>query len=103
MTAPAWLTDLMSRHVLLTYPYIDGGVYRCTCGDWSPEVVVGPAAHRAHVAAVVWAEIEKRFRDARDAVAGALGDAVANHNPEHYRRSADAAIDAALTHLGADE
>jgi len=82
-THPAWLTDLLSEHHALR----DSGTEQVVCWClWKPETrLYGMTewdAVRAHVAAVVWSEIERRTKaatmhplDAEFLLTEALGDA----------------------------
>jgi len=99
MTAPAWLTALHAEHEVEYYG-VNGNFVCCQCGEWDQEEDGG--TYYAHVAAVVWAEIEKRLRDARPAIDEAI-ELSSAPTALHCFPQADAAIDAALTYLGADD
>lgn len=57
MTAPDWLIGLLAEHT----PTLIGTRYMCRCEGVG---LIDFGEHRAHVAAVIWAEIERRIGEA---------------------------------------
>lgn len=63
---PAWLAQIFEKHRHVKMDDYDGC---CTEYDWSENACDSTPSweqHRAHVAAVVWAEIEQRICDNYD-------------------------------------